>query len=88
MEEQDIKLNSLLKFYKLMMKGQNKLTKVEMTDFLIRNSKFDISEIPVKVSVLRKTYKSEYFIYECNQWGLLESTGIRRVKKIIKMKLG
>jgi hypothetical protein len=88
MEEQDIKLNSLLKFYNLFMKGQSKLTRVEMTDFLIKNSNLDITEIPEKITLLRKIYKSEYYIYECNRWGLTESLGIRRIKKIIKMKLG
>jgi hypothetical protein len=88
MEEIDKKLQTLIKFYNMTMKGQSKLTRVEMTDFLIKNSNFEITEIPEKIISLRKIYKSEFYIYECNRWGLTDSLGIRRVKKIIKMKLG
>lgn len=88
MEEIDKKLQTLIKFYIMTMKGQSKLTRVEMTDFLIKNSNFEITEIPEKITSLRKIYKSEFYIYECNRWGLTDSLGIRRVKKIIKMKLG
>lgn len=88
MEEIDKKLEPLIKFYNMTMKGHSKLTRVEMTDFLIKNSNYDITEIPEKITSLRKKHKSEFYIYECNKWGLTETFGIRRVKKIIKMKLG
>ena len=86
--DEEGKLKTLVKFYNSIMKGQEKLTFVEMTNYFYDKPEIDISEITQKTSLLRKRYMSEYFIDECKKLGLLESFGIRRVKKIIKMKLG
>jgi hypothetical protein len=88
MEVEDKKIHLLIKFYDITIKGQDKKSNVEMTNFLITNSDYNILDIPQKISILRKTYKSKYFIYECNMMGLVEFCGIRRVNKVIKMKLG
>ena len=88
MKIEDKKIQLLIKFYDMTIKGQDKISNVEMTNFLLTNSDYNILDIPQKVSLLRKIYKSKYFINECNIWGLVEFCGIRRVNKVIKMKLG
>ena len=88
MKEEDGKLKIIMDFYDLTMKGQNEMSKVEMTDFLMRKIKFEKSKIPEKLFLLRRTYMTEYFIQECSKLGLIEGYGIQRVNQIIRMKIG
>ena len=74
----------LTSFCNDMMKNELKKSKVEMTNYLIKEEIYEPEEIPQDISRLRKLYLINYFCRRCiNDWGF-KPFGIKRIKKVIK----
>lgn len=90
MEEKKIIVD---KFYNLIINRTDGKTKTEMTDYILKLDKYNslspeesLNIIPENLNKLIDLYKREYFIEQCDLFGLLDFCGIRIINQVIKSK--